>query len=127
MSWDEPVDTSNYFSEDVEATSHEVEKPPFWPLIAQLASVVLSLIIFFVSPVELYLILGVSGYILTPFLNVALLATLRAIDLKKRSLSWYDRELGKKYLKLSAWLTVSGFAVAVLVIWRIAREIAQEM
>jgi len=127
MSWDEPVNSNSYFPDEVESPSHDVEKPPIWPLIAQITSIVLSIVIFFASPIELYLILGLVGYLLTPFINVALLATLRAIDLKKRSLSWYDRELGKTYLKFSAWLTISGFAVAVLVIWRIAREIAQEL
>jgi hypothetical protein len=126
MSWDDPLDTSTYFPDDVGVTSHEVEKPPFWPLIVQIITIILSIAIFFVSPNELYLTLGLVGYILTPFINVALLATLRAIDLRKRSTPWYDRELGKSYLKISAWLTISGFGVAVLVIWRIAREIAQE-
>lgn len=128
MSWDDPVDTSTFsFDDDGPSYDHEVEKPPFWPLIAQAVVILLSLILFFITPVEKYLAFGLVGYVLTPFINVALLGTLRANDLKKRSLSWYDRELGRHYLKVSSLLTLTGFGVAILVIWRIAIEIAQEL
>ena len=128
MSWDDPVDTSSFsFDEDLPTYDREVEKPPVWPLIAQLVVILLSLTIFIFTPADKYLLFGFVCYLLTPFINVALLATLRAIDLKKRSLSWYDRELGKKYLKISSLLTVTGFGIAILVIWRVAIEIAQEI
>lgn len=128
MSWDDPIETSSYSFDDGTPTyDREVEKPPFWPLIAQVIVILLSLVIFFITPADKYLLFGIVGYILTPFINVALLATLRGIDLKKRSLSWYDRELGKQYLRISSLLTISGFGVAILVIWRVAIEIAQEL
>ena len=53
MSWDDPLDTSTYFPDDVGVTSHEVEKPPLWPLIVQIITIILSIAIFFVSPNEL--------------------------------------------------------------------------
>ena len=128
MSWDDPIDTTSYsFDDEIPSYDHEVEKPPYWPLIGQLVVILFSLIIFFITPADKYLLFGFVCYLLTPFINVVLLATLRAIDLKKRSLSWYDRELGKRYLKISSLLTVTGFGVAILVIWRVAIEIAQEL
>ena len=127
MSWDDPVDTSSYFHDDEPHYSHEVERPPFWPLIAQIITIIASLALFFLTPVDKYLVGGLLGYLLTPFINVALLAVLRATDLKKRSLSWYDRELGKQYLRLSSLLTLTGFGVAILIIWRVAVEVAQEI
>jgi hypothetical protein len=127
MSWDDPVDTGSYFLDDEPHYTHEVERPPFWPLIAQIITIIASLALFFLTPVDKYLAGGLLGYLLTPFINVALLAVLRANDLKKRSLSWYDRELGKQYLRLSSLLTLTGFGVAILIIWRVAVEIAQEI
>jgi hypothetical protein len=128
MSWDDPVDTTSFAFDDGESTvSHDVERPPFWPLICQAAVLLVSLVLFFITPVDKYLVLGLLGYVLTPFLNVLLLAVLRAIDLKKRSLPWYDRELGKVYMRISSLLTLTGFVLAIFVIWRIAIEIAQEL
>ncbi len=128
MSWDDPTDTTTYgFDDGLPTEYHEVVKPPLWPLIVQLVVILSSLILFFVTPADKYLAFGIVGYVLTPFINVVLLATLRAIDLKKRSLSWYDRELGKQFLRISSLLTVTGFGVAILVIWRVAIEIAQEL
>lgn len=128
MSWDDPVDTTSFtFDDGGPSYDHEVEKPPFWPLIAQAVVILFSLVLFFITPVEKYLAFGLIGYVLTPFINVVLLATLRATDLKKRSFPWYDRELGKQYLRVSSLLTLTGFGVAILVIWRIAIEIAQEL
>jgi amino acid transporter len=128
MSWDDPVDTTSFTFDDGEpSVSHDVERPPFWPLICQAVVLLASLVLFFVTPVDKYLAFGLVGYLLTPFLNVLLLAVLRAIDLKKRSLPWYDRELGRTYMKISSLLTLTGFALAIFVIWRIAIEIAQEL
>jgi hypothetical protein len=128
MSWDDPVDTTSFtFGDGEPSVSHDVERPPFWPLICQAVVLLASLVLFFVTPVDKYLAFGLVGYLLTPFLNVLLLAVLRAIDLKKRSLPWYDGELGKAYMRISSLLTLTGFALAIFVIWRIAIEIAQEL
>lgn len=127
MSWDEPVDTQSFFPDEPIEYTHDVERPAFWPLIAQIVTIVLSLALFLVTPIEKHLVFGLVGYVLTPFVNVALLAIVRAADLKKRSLSWYDRELGKTYLRISSMLTLTGFAVALPIIWRVAVEIAQEL
>lgn len=113
--------TSDYADED-----RGVVKPPFWPIILQLLLLIVSTLLFFLPPVEKHLLFGLIAYVFTPFLVVALLAVIRASDLKNRALSNYDRALGKKYQAIAGFLSLASFITALPLIWRIAIEIAQE-
>lgn len=104
----------------------EVKKPPKWPLILQVSIIATSALLFWLGPVFLKtqkLTVSVIGYLLTPFSVVLLLAILRTIDLKNRSLPWYDRGLGKDYVKLAGRLSILAFLMAAPIIWRLAIEI----
>ena len=104
----------------------EIKKPPKWPLILQVTIIAISAILFFVGPGFLKtqkLTVFVIGYLLTPFLVVLFLAILRSIDLKSRSLPWYDRGLGKDYVKLAGRLSLLSFLMAAPIIWSLAIEI----
>lgn len=104
----------------------EVKKPPKWPLILQIFIVVISTLLYFVGNslfLTQKLALSIVGYLLTPFLVVLFLAVLRTIDLKNRSLPWYDRGLGKIYIKWSGRLCLLSLALAVPILWRLAIEI----
>lgn len=127
MSWDESLPSWEGGSSDVVYARADIKTPPAWPLAAQAVLVVASVMLFCFASVSRYLAFSALGYVLTPFLTVALLAFLRASDLSNRSLPWYDKELGKRYLKISGALVVVSFLVAVPVIWRLAIEVAQEL
>jgi hypothetical protein len=104
----------------------EVKKPPKWPLILQISIVFISALLYRVGNsifLTQKLALSIVGYLLTPFLVVLFLALLRTIDLKNRSLPWYDRGLGKIYIKWSGRLCLLSFALAVPILWRLAIEI----
>lgn len=114
--------TQDYSDED-----RGVVKPPILPIILQVLLILLSAIIFIISPIDKYLIFGLVGYVITPFLVVALLAYVRAVDLNNRIKSNYDRALGRKYQFIAGILAISSFMVALPIIWRIALEIASEL
>lgn len=104
----------------------EVKKPPKWPLILQVFIILISAILFWLEPIYFKtqkFMVSIVGYVLTPFLAVSLLAILRTIDLKNRSLPWYDRGLGKDYVKLAGRLSIVAFLMAAPIIWRLAKEI----
>jgi hypothetical protein len=104
----------------------EVKKPPKWPLILQIFIIAISAILFWIGPIFFKtqkLAVSVVGYALTPFLVVLFLAILRTIDLKNRSLPWYDRGLGKVYVKLAGRLSLVSFVMSAPIIWRLAIEI----
>lgn len=104
----------------------EVKKPPRWPLILQAFLLITSAALYFLGP-SLFrsqkLTLSIIGYLLTPFFIVLLLAILRTIDLKNRSLPWYDRGLGKIYVKWAGRISLISFLMAAPIIWRLAIEI----
>ena len=106
-----------------EATN--VKKPPFWPLILQLVFVLASAGIFFTADPEKYFSTSLLCYVLTPFLTVAALAILRAIDLSHRSLEHYDSSLGRDYIKYASIISIVSFVFSLSVIFRFATEIAQ--
>jgi hypothetical protein len=81
--------------------------------------------IFFKSSNENFLKTSLLCYVLTPFLTVAALAVLRAIDLSNRSLEHYDSSLGREYIKYASIISIVSFVFSLLVIFRIANEIAQ--
>lgn len=104
----------------------EVKKPPRWPIILQITLLILSAALYFFGPTlfrSQKLILSIIGYLLTPFLIVLLQAILRSIDLKNRSLPWYDRGLGKIYVKWAGRISLISFLMAAPIIWRLAIEI----
>lgn len=104
----------------------EIKKPPKWPLILQILIIATSAVLFFVGPVFFKtekLVVFAICYLLTPFLVVLCLAILRTVDLKNGSLPWYDRGLGKTYVKLSGRLSLLSFIMAAPIIWSLAIEI----
>lgn len=126
-SWGE--DSSSGWDESSVPTEYgysEVKKPPKWPLILQVTTIVISALLFLLGPSFLKtqkLAISAIGYLLTPFLVVLMLAILRMIDLKNRSLPWYDRGLGKDYVKWAGRLSLLAFVMAAPIIWRLAIEI----
>ena len=94
--------TTDPWSEDSSSwggtTSYERtsgKKPPYWPLILQVVFVLVSVGIFFTADPEKYFSTSLLCYVMTPFLTVAALAVLRAIDLSNRSLEHYDSIQGR--------------------------------
>jgi amino acid transporter len=126
-SWGEDSSSGwNDTSVPTEYEYSEIKKPPKWPLILQIAIILISAILFWIGPNLLKtqkLTISVIGYLLTPFLVVLMLAILRMIDMKNRSLPWYDRGLGKDYVKLAGRLSLLAFVMAAPIIWRLAIEI----
>ena len=95
-------------------------------MILQITIILISAILFWIGPNLLKtqkLTISIIGYLLTPFLVVLMLAILRMIDMKNRSLPWYDRGLGKDYVKLAGRLSLLAFVMAAPIIWRLAIEI----
>lgn len=126
-SWGEDSSSGwNDTSVPTEYEYSEIKKPPKWPLILQITIILISAILFWIGPNLLKtqkLTISVIGYLLTPFLVVLMLAILRMIDMKNRSLPWYDRGLGKDYVKLAGRLSLLAFVMAAPIIWRLAIEI----
>jgi hypothetical protein len=104
----------------------EIKKPPKWPLVVQLFILIVSTALFLIAP-NLFqtqkFAITLVGYLLTPFLVVLFLAILRTRDLRDRSLPWYDRGLGKAYIKWSGRICLVSFLIAVPILWRLAIEI----
>ena len=124
--------TTDPWSEDSSSwggtTSYERtsgKKPPYWPLILQVLFVLVSVGIFFTADTEKYFSTSLLCYVLTPFLTVAALAVLRAIDLSNRSLEHYDSILGRDYIKYASIISIVSFVFSLSVIFRFATEIAQ--
>jgi hypothetical protein len=124
--------TTDPWSEDSSTwggtTSYErtsSKKPPYWPLILQVLFVIVSAGIFFTADPEKYFSTSLLCYVLTPFLTVAALAALRAIDLSNRSLEHYDSILGRNYIRYASIISIASFVFSLLVIFRFATEIAQ--
>jgi hypothetical protein len=124
--------TTDPWSEDSSTwggtTSYErtsSKKPPYWPLILQVLFVIVSAGIFFTADPEKYFFTSLLCYVLTPFLTVAALAVLRAIDLSNRSLEHYDSILGRNYIRYASIISIASFVFSLLVIFRFATEIAQ--
>jgi hypothetical protein len=121
--WSE--DSSSWGGTTTTYESTNVKKPPYWPLILQILFVLVSVGIFIKSSNENFLNTSLLCYVLTPFLTVAALAVLRAIDLSNRSLEHYDSSLGRDYIKYASIISIVSFVFSLLVIFRIANEIAQ--
>ena len=124
--------TTDPWSEDSSTwggtTSYErtsSKKPPYWPLILQVLFVIVSAGIFFTADPEKYFSTSLLCYVLTPFLTVAALAVLRAIDLSNRSLEHYDSIIGRNYIRYASIISIASFVFSLLVIFRFATEIAQ--
>jgi len=124
--------TTDPWSEDSSSwggtTSYERtsgKKPPYWPLILQVLFVLVSVGVFIKSNNENFLKTSLLCYVLTPFLTVAALAVLRAIDLSNRSLEHYDSIQGRDYIRYASIISIVSFVFSLLVIFRIANEIAQ--
>ena len=94
-------------------------------MILQVLFVLVSIGVFIKSSNENFLNTSLLCYLLTPFLTVAALAVLRAIDLSNRSLEHYDSILGRDYIKYASIISIVSFVFSLLVIFRIANEIAQ--
>jgi hypothetical protein len=105
--------------------STNVKQPPYWPLILQILFVLVSAGVFFTADPEKYFSTSLLCYLLTPFLTVAALAVLRAIDLSNRSLEHYDSSLGRDYIKYASIISIVSFVFSLSVILRFATEIAQ--
>ena len=124
--WDSGADSSSDFTPiRYDVSPENIKKPPFWPLIVQIVSILVSLIIYFVSPRSSYLGLSAVGYLFTPFIVFAALALQRAKDLSARSNAFYDQPLGKKYLRIAGMLGITSFIVAIPTVIRLATEISQ--
>jgi len=121
--WSE--DSSSWGGTTTTYESTNVKKPPYWPLFLQILFVLVSVGIFFTADTEKYFSTSLLCYVLTPFLTVAALAVLRAIDLSNRSLEHYDSSLGRDYIKYASIISIVSFVFSLLVIFRIANEIAQ--
>jgi len=121
--WSE--DSSSWGNTTTTYESTNVKKPPYWPLILQILFVIISAGVFFTADPEKYFSTSLFCYVLTPFLTVAALAVLRAIDLSNRSLEHYDSSLGRNYIKYASIISIASFAFSLLVIFRFATEIAQ--
>ena len=94
-------------------------------MILQVLFVIVSVGVFIKSTNENFLKTSLLCYILTPFLTVAALAVLRAIDLSNRSLEHYDSILGRDYIKYASIISIVSFVFSLSVIFRFATEIAQ--
>jgi amino acid transporter len=121
--WSE--DSSSWGGAATTYESTNVKKPPYWPLILQILLVLVSVGIFFTAEPEKYFSTSLLCYVLTPFLTVAALAVLRAIDLSNRSLEHYDSSLGRDYIKYASIISIVSFVFSLSVIFRFATEIAQ--
>jgi hypothetical protein len=121
--WSE--DSSSWGGAATTYESTNVKKPPYWPLILQILFVLVSVGIFFTAEPEKYFSTSLLCYVLTPFLTVAALAVLRAIDLSNRSLEHYDSSLGRDYIKYASIISIVSFVFSLSVIFRFATEIAQ--
>jgi hypothetical protein len=125
-SWGETAGPSWDDTTPVDYGYSEIKKPPKWPLVVQLLILLFSSAIFLAAP-SLFqtqkLAVTLIGYLLTPFFMVLFLAILRTKDLRDRSLPWYDRGLGKIYIKWSGRLCLVSFLLAVPILWRLAIEI----
>jgi hypothetical protein len=121
--WSE--DSSSWGGTTTTYESTNVKKPPYWPLILQILFVLVSVGIFFTAEPEKYFSTSLLCYVLTPFLTVAALAVLRAIDLSNRSLEHYDSTLGRDYIKYASIISIVSFVFSLSVIFRFATEIAQ--
>lgn len=121
--------TTDPWSEDGSITTYDtytkVKKPPYWPLILQILFVLVSAGIFFTAAPEKFFATSLFCYVLTPFLTVAALAVLRAIDLSNRSLEHYDSSLGRDFIKYASIISIVSFVFSLSVIFRFATEIAQ--
>ena len=121
--WSE--DSSSWGNTTTTYETTNVKKPPYWPLILQVLFVVISAGVFFTADPEKYFSTSLLCYVLTPFLTVAALAVLRAIDLSNRSLEHYDSSLGRDYIKYASIISIVSFVFSLSVIFRFATEIAQ--
>jgi hypothetical protein len=93
--WDS--NTTSYISLDPIVSNHKSQKPIVWPILIQFSIIVLSIAIYFFSPVDQYILFSLIGYFLTPFLVVLFLGLQRSSDTKNRSNNWFDIALSRKY------------------------------
>ena len=106
----------------------DVEIPKSGPLKLSIFVTVLSLILEIAAPGVIAV--NIFGYILTPFVVVACLVRARANDLKASPNPYFDRTaggfrfLGKTFIKRMQVVTFLAFLVGIVVIWRIASEVA---
>ena len=104
--------------------STAVKKPSWIPVLISALSIVLSMTIYFISPLRFSLAVYLA-YFLTPFVPILSLAIARSGDTKARSNVFYDLALGKKIVSTALVLAIVGFVVAVPIIFHIASELSQ--
>jgi hypothetical protein len=104
--------------------SNKVKKPSWIPPVVALVAIVLSLAIYFISSLK-YSPAIYFAYILTPFIPILSLALARSSDTKARSNVFYDLAKGKKIVTATLILAITGFVVALPVMFHIATELSQ--
>jgi hypothetical protein len=114
--WDS--NTTSYISLDPIVSNHKSQKPIVWPILIQFSIIVLSIAIYFFSPVDQYILFSLIGYFLTPFLVVLFLGLQRSSDTKNRSNNWFDIALSRKYIAISGYLTIISFFIAGFVFYQ---------
>jgi hypothetical protein len=104
--------------------SNKVKKPSWIPPVVALVAIVLSLAIYLISSLK-YSPAIYFAYILTPFIPILSLALARSSDTKARSNVFYDLAKGKKIVTATLILAITGFVVALPVMFHIATELSQ--
>jgi hypothetical protein len=104
--------------------SNKVKKPSWIPPVVALVAIVLSLAIYLISSLKFSPAIYFA-YILTPFIPILSLALARSSDTKARSNVFYDLAKGKKIVTATLILAITGFAVALPVMFHIATELSQ--
>ena len=100
-------------------------KNPSWiPAITGATSCAVSLVIYFVSSLQLSPLIYFA-YLLTPFTPILMMAVAQTRHTSASSDIYYDLSTGSKILKVSRAIAVLGFLIAVPVIVVIATNLAE--
>ena len=100
-------------------------KRPSWiPVIAGAAACILSLIIYFVGPLQNSVLIYL-GYLLTPFTPILMMAISQTKHTAASSDIYYDLTTGGKILKVSRILSIVGFLIAIPIIYVISGNFSE--
>jgi len=100
-------------------------KRPSWiPVIAGAAACILSLIIYFVGPIQNSVLIYL-GYLLTPFTPILMMAISQTKHTAASSDIYYDLTTGGKILKVSRILSIVGFLIAIPIIYVISGNFSE--
>lgn len=100
-------------------------KRPSWiPVIAGGVACIFSLTIYFVVPLQNSILIYLA-YLLTPFTPILMMAISQTRHTAASSDIYYDLARGGKILKISRILSITGFLIAIPVIYVIAGNFSE--